>query len=134
MKLIDTSAWVHALRIDGDPSIRKHVEQLLRAGDACWCAMVRLELWSGARGRHEKNVLLEMEQVLPELETTQKAWNLACDLARRIRERGRTVPASDLVIAACARHHGVDVLHDDRHFEIISTIAQASVPDRRKEP
>ena len=122
MRLIDTSAWIHALRPDGEPAIRKQVEESLRAGDACWCPMVRLELWTGARGRHEKNVLREMERVLPDIEITGTVWDTACVLARRAREGGHTLPASDLLIAACARRHGLQIVHDDRRFDTIARL------------
>jgi predicted nucleic acid-binding protein len=126
MKLIDTSAWIHALRTDGDFAIRKQVDELLRAGDACWCAMVRLELWTGARGRHEKNVLREMERVLPDVEITGRVWNDACAMARRTRESGKSIPASDLLIAACAHHHGLRIVHDDKHFDSIAGFGDAA--------
>ena len=122
MRLIDTSAWIHALRPDGEPAIRKQVEESLRAGDACWCAMVRLELWTGARGRHEKNVLREMERVLPDIEITSGVWDTACAMARHARESGHTLPASDLLIAACARYHRLQIVHDDRHFDAIARL------------
>ena len=50
MKLIDTSSWIHSLRSDGDAKVRQRVAELLLSGDACWCAVVRVELWNGARG------------------------------------------------------------------------------------
>ena len=47
------------LRTDGDPQVRNSVETALANGEACWCQMVQLELWNGARGGHEKNVLMD---------------------------------------------------------------------------
>jgi hypothetical protein len=44
------------------------MEAILVAGDACWCPVVRLELWNGARGSQEKRVLRDMEVQLPTLE------------------------------------------------------------------
>ena len=123
MKLIDTSSWIHALRPNGDPEIRARVAALLHAGEAAWCAMVRLELWNGARGRHEKQVLKEMELHLIELEMSQQLWNGACALAQRARMRGCTVPATDLLIAACARHYEIGIEHSDEHFDAIATLS-----------
>jgi predicted nucleic acid-binding protein len=50
MRLIDTSAWIHALRADGDSAVASRVRALLEMGEAAWCPMVQLELWNGARG------------------------------------------------------------------------------------
>ncbi|MGH7959746.1 MAG: PIN domain-containing protein, partial [Opitutaceae bacterium] len=81
-----------------------------------WTAVVRLELWNGARGDREKRALREFEEVLPELEMAAAVWDIACDLARRSRAGGLTVPVTDLMIAACARHHGVEIDSTDPHF------------------
>ena len=119
MKLVDTSAWIHALRPNGDPAVRLRVNALLQSGDAAWCAMVRLELWNGARGAHEKQVLREMECHIPDLEITPAVWTLANRLAQQARTTGQTIPPTDLLIAACAQHHGVELEHADQHYQAI---------------
>lgn len=110
------------LRPHGDAGVRARVEQLLLSGDACWCPMVRLELWNGARGEHEKRVLRDFERHLPELGIGEEVWNEACELARRARARGITVPATDMLIAACARYHDVGLEHADEDFERLSKL------------
>jgi predicted nucleic acid-binding protein len=116
MVLIDTSAWIEALRERGNPDIRKRVHEHMQGGQACWMPVVRLELWNGARGDREKKALREFEQVLPELEVTAGVWDAAYDLARRARTAGLTIPVADLLIIACARHHGVAIETTDAHF------------------
>jgi predicted nucleic acid-binding protein len=122
MKLIDTSSWIHALRPDGDPEIRARIAALLHAGEAAWCPMVRLELWNGARGRHEKQVLKEMQLNLFELEMIPQVWDDACSMAQEARTQGLTIPATDLLIAACARHYGVGIEHSSEHFDALAAL------------
>jgi predicted nucleic acid-binding protein len=114
--LIDTSSWIHLLRPKGDPAVRARVERALQAGEACWCPMVRLELWNGAGGDREKKVLRDFEKLLPELQINTDVWHAAHELARRARAAGVLVPATDLLIAACAKHHGADLEHSDSDF------------------
>lgn len=116
MTLVDTSAWIEHLRTGGNPAVRQRVDDLLRAGDACWCAAVRLELWIGARGDHEKAVLRRFEQVLPEIAITPAIWESACELARKARASGLSCPSPDVLIAACARAHSLEVEAVDAHF------------------
>ncbi len=116
MILIDTSVWIEGLRERGKPELKQRVHELLRGNRACWMPMIRLELWNGARGEREKRVLRDFEQVLPELEVTVEVWEAANDLARRARAAGLTIPAADILIAACARYHGVEVESTDAHF------------------
>jgi len=122
MKLVDTSCWIEQLRRQGNPAVRVRVDDLLRNGDAAWCPVVRLELWSGAQGAHEQRVLREMERELVCFEISPAVWDLACDLAVRARAKGITVPASDLLVAACARHHGVGIEQADAHFDLIARL------------
>lgn len=121
MTLIDTSAWIEQLRRGGDAAIRRQVEVLRAAGDGAWCPLVRLELWSGARGTAERAVLTEMETALPSLAIEAAVWDRAVALAAGARERGITVPATDLLVA-CARHYGGALLHFDAHFDLITEL------------
>jgi predicted nucleic acid-binding protein len=116
MILIDTSCWIEALRERGDAEVRRRLHGHVHGGRACWMPVVRLELWNGAHGERERKILREFEQVLPELEMTAEVWDIACDLARRARAAGLTFPVTDLLIAACARHHGVEIDSTDAHF------------------
>jgi len=119
MVLVDTSSWIHLLRVNGDVEARKRVEALLLSGDACWCSMVRLELWNGARSDRDKKALREFEQVLFELPITEEVWECAYGLARKTRDAGKTVPANYILIAACAQFHKVSLEHTDSDFDRI---------------
>jgi predicted nucleic acid-binding protein len=117
MVLVDTSSWIHMLRADGDATVRARVEALLCNGTACWCPMIRLELWNGARGERDKKALRDFEQRLPELPIGDEVWKLAYSLAQKARARGATAPGSDVLIAACARFHDVLLEHADSDFD-----------------
>jgi predicted nucleic acid-binding protein len=122
MVLVDTSSWVQQLRRNGDPEVRERVESLLQAGEAAWCAIVRLELWSRVGGDRERKILREYQSVLPDLLIDDAVWKLAQAMADRARRNGITVPASDLLIFACSRHHQVDIEHKDKHFADLSGV------------
>ena len=122
MILIDTSSWVHLLRPQGDVDTRRRVEAALRTGEACWCPIVQLELWNGARGNREQQVLRRFEDVLLSLPMDDVVWATACDLARRARSRGVTVPATDIAIAACARRHGAAIESADTDFDRLASL------------
>ena len=105
------------LRTDGDKHVRTRVDSLLQAGSACWCPIVRLELWNGARGDRDKKALRDFERLLPELPVTPKVWSAAYALAQTARNKGFTAPATDILIAACARFHDVPLEHSDSDFD-----------------
>ena len=122
MILIDTCSWIHSLRRNGDPAVRERVQRIVLSGEAAWCPQVRLELWNGVGSDEDRQTLKRWEQTLPELDITPEVWELACELASRCRAKGRTVPHGDVVIAACARHHGVAIETTDKHFEWLTKL------------
>ena len=122
LTLVDTSAWIHALRPDGAESTASRVRFLLESGEAAWCPVVKLEMWNGARGGHEKSVLAEMDAAVPCLPIDGPVWEAAYQLAQRARDAGLTVPATDLLVVSCARHHRVGLVHADSHFELLGEL------------
>jgi predicted nucleic acid-binding protein len=120
--LVDTSSWIHFLRPKGDEKVRRRVERVLSDGEACWCSLVRLELWNGAQAQREGAVLRDLERALPELKIDDDVWAASFDLARRARAKGITVPATDILIAACALHHGAGIETSDSDFDALNSL------------
>jgi predicted nucleic acid-binding protein len=120
--LIDTSVWTHALRRNGDPQVRDRVQLLMANGQAAWCDAVRLELWNGVRGEAERKKLKELESLLPSLPINADVWSDSCHLAELARTSGLNVPAIDLIVFSCARHHGVKVEHADKHYILLEQL------------
>ncbi len=118
MTLVDASSWIEFLRgRSSEPSLR--VKSLLMEGRAAWCELTRVELWNGARGPAEKEALAALEEELEPYPINEQVWAKACALARACRAKGVTVPSTDLIVAACATHHGLPLEHCDNHFGLI---------------
>jgi predicted nucleic acid-binding protein len=120
--LVDSSLWVHQLRKGGDPTKRDRVNALLENGQAAWCPAVRLELWRGVTNDVERKTLRRYESLLPDYEISAAVWERAIRLADRGRASGMTVPLADLLIFACAKMHGLQVAHDDAHFDDLTRL------------
>lgn len=120
--LVDSSLWVHQLRKGGDPAKRDRVNALLQNGLAVWCPPVRLELWRGVTNDAERKTLRHYEALLPDYEISPAVWERAIRLADRGRAAGVTAPLADLLIFACAKEYGLDLAHNDAHFEQLATI------------
>jgi predicted nucleic acid-binding protein len=122
MVLIDTSYWIHYFRHRGQVASRERVIDLLEKNEAAWCGLVRLELWNGAGSEADRRDLREHEQWIHDLPINDEVWAGACVLASRSRRLGRIAPATDVLIAACARYHEVAVESADAHFEFLMRI------------
>jgi len=124
MKLIDTSSWVDYLR-DHESEISDGVEVLVLSGEAAWCDITLVELWHGVRGAKEKRELAEMENEIERVPVDAEVWRLASKLALRCREKGINAPISDIITAACAVTHGLELEHCDKHFNDILPLAKS---------
>ena len=122
--LVDSSLWVHQLRRSGDPAKRDRVNALLESGEAAWCPAVRLELWRGVTNDAERKTLRRYEALLPDFEISAGVWSRSIRLADRGRASGVTVPLTDLLIFACAKIHGLEVAHDDAHFDDLAKLEE----------
>ncbi len=65
-----------------------------------------------------------MSNFLAIVKNADLAWSKAKALADRCRSTGNTVPATDLIIAACALVHGANMEHCDAQMTIITDLAR----------
>lgn len=119
MVLVDSSAWIEALRRNGDLRVKVALEGLLDAYEAQWCSPVRLEVLGGAR-KEERARLGHWFSVIPYRPVREEDWERAVSLAWRLRDSGLTVPWLDVLIAAIALQDNVRVYAVDSHFREIS--------------
>lgn len=119
--LIDTSAWLFALRKDFLPQIKDRVDHLLKEDLVLTTGIVRLELLAGTRTRAEYERLQKRLSILEGIETDATLWEKACDIGFSLRRKGITIPYTDILIAACALSAGCALLHADRHFDLVAS-------------
>lgn len=118
--LIDTSAWIHALRPSGDPAVRQEVRRLLTEGRVATCEMIILELAAGTRTEAEYRELREDLEALQRFPITESVWRSAYGIAHTIRREGLSVPPTDHLIAAVALSYRCHLLHCDKRFDLMT--------------
>ncbi len=118
--LIDTSAWLFALRKDFLPEIKDRIDNLLKDNLVLTTGIIRLELLGGTKTESEYERLRNRLMVLDSIETDKSLWDMASDLAFKLRRKGVKIPYTDILIAACALSAGCNILHADNHFDIIA--------------
>ncbi|MCL5292175.1 MAG: PIN domain nuclease [Actinobacteria bacterium] len=118
--LIDTSAWIHALRRDADERIKERVGDAIQSGRAAIAPIIRLELLGGTRTQAEFNRLRQRLDALHLIGNDDHTWDIAAEMAFVLRRQGITVPYTDTLIAACAISGDAVLLHADGHFDLLS--------------
>ena len=118
--LVDTSAWIWALREDGVEGIRSRIDELLALDQVAITPMIELELLGGAGTEKEFGVLKTRLGALHRLSVDEECWQKAARLAFDLRRRGVTVPFTDILIAAVALVDEAVILHADEDFDLMA--------------
>ena len=121
--LIDSSVWINLLRGSASDQDLARMQLLLETKSAAWCGMVQLELWSGVKDPKNRKDMAKLSEVVRSLEVTSDVWNESCFIAGNARAKGITVPATDILIYACANVHKVELWHNDSHFGQLAKIS-----------
>ena len=117
--LVDTSAWILALRKDFLADVKDRVAYLLKENAIITSGMIKLELLGGTKEEKEFQRLKIRLDALEMVETNTSLWERAFDLAFSLRRKGITVPYTDILIAASALMMAATVVHADSHFDLI---------------
>ena len=120
--LVDTSAWIDFFRDDSSP-YGAVVDALLQENLVCTTGLVKAEMLPGARTKKEFNLLKEYFNALPFLTDPVDMWDKVIAGQRKLKQKGiNGVGIPDLIVAATAMAHDVEVFSKDRHFVSINEI------------
>ena len=117
--LVDTSAWILALRKDFVPVVKDRIEFLLKENSIATTGMVKLELLGGTKTEEEFQRLKARLDALYSVECNLPLWEKAYSLAFNLRRKGITVPYTDILIASCALKIEATIVHVDAHFDLL---------------
>jgi len=118
--LVDTSAWLLALRKNFLPKVKDRIDHLLKEDVVITTGIVKLEILGGTKTEREFQRLKTRLDALDAVETDVELWDRAYGLAFKLRRKGVTLPYTDILIAACALNAKAIILHADAHFDLIS--------------
>lgn len=124
--LVDSSAWVAFFRDEAcDP---QHPLSPLAAEKRLatnW--VIRLELLTGATSEEDYRSLEGQLRDLRDLQLTDEVWTSAARLRWILRRQGALFSVPDIVIASCAMVYDCELLHADRHFDLIAKHAPLKI-------
>ena len=120
MVLIDTSAWLFALKKDFHPAIKERIGQLLVESEVATCGIIILELLGGTKSEKEYLRLKSRLDALFYIESDKELWDLSSQLAFDLKRKGMSLPYTDIVIAASALKERIILVHADSHFDSIA--------------
>lgn len=124
--LADSTAWVSHLT-GQRAAISEAMGELLRAHRIAINAVIRMEVLTGALDEAQYAELADLFQGLHVLPLSDALWSRAERLRCELRRKGHVVPVPDVLIACAALIYDCDMLHADRHFDLIARFTSLKV-------
>ncbi len=118
--LVDTSAWICFFERKGFPGMKAAISHLLDDNRAATAGPVVIELMQGARTAGERDSLKGSLGGLHWLTVTDMHWHEAAELSFRLRRKGVTASAMDVLLATVAISYQCELLHRDSDFALIA--------------
>jgi len=118
--IIDSSVWIHTLRSKNKSSLSLRVNDLILEDKAVMLPMIRMELLGGTKSLKEFKRLDSRLSGLRNFDISENIWKIATQWAFEFRQNGYTIPNGDLLIAATAKFYNLNLMHADKHFDMIS--------------
>jgi predicted nucleic acid-binding protein len=94
--------------------------------------IIFVEVVGFAADERERQALLKSFGAFRRLTLTDEDFDRASSIGFDLRRRGRTVPATDLIIAACAIRVRAELLHVDEHFDEIAKVSSLAARNPSK--
>ncbi|MFQ5743633.1 MAG: PIN domain-containing protein [Acidobacteriota bacterium] len=120
MIVVDSSAFIEYYRPSGEPVARAAVSDAIRSDLVVVNGIIQVELMAFAAREADHASLGADFQAFHWLELGRRDFDLAAEIGFGMRSKGITIPATDLIIAACAIHSGAILYHLDAHFDRIA--------------
>jgi len=120
MIIVDTSAWIFALRKNPFIKLKSRIDHLLEIDNVFTLGMIRLELLGGTKTKEEFDRLKNRLDALYEISTDAELWSSAAQLAFDLQRKGLTIPYTDILIANAAIQSKATLLHADSHFDLVA--------------
>jgi predicted nucleic acid-binding protein len=125
--LVDTSAWIFALRKKPFPLLKDRIDRLLEIDIIITFGMIKLEILGRTKTNGEFDRLKNRLNALYMISTDEKIWDSAGKLAFNLKRKGLTIPYTDILIASAAIKSKAMLLHADAHFDLIASHTELKV-------
>jgi predicted nucleic acid-binding protein len=106
-----------------EPAVREELEPLMIRALVGICGVTELEMLYSARNIQERARMKEqLEASMDQVDIPGNIWEQAAEIQEALTEQAQHRSASipDLIVAATAGAHGLEILHYDRDFETIA--------------
>jgi tRNA(fMet)-specific endonuclease VapC len=116
--LVDTSVWIEFFR-KKESSVSLRLREYVKLNHVVYTGPIAVELYQGARGSKEVEVIDQLFQTLPYVEITRQHYHHAGQISQKAARRGRIFSTVDLILAVVAHDEQIRLFSLDTHFKEI---------------
>ena len=125
--LVDSNVYIDLLKHRKDPA--SIIGEWAGQRDLVTCGMVRVEVLRGLKSPAFYDRISSFMDVMINVSTPAAFWSAASALAWKLDRKGKVIPGSDVIIAACALSLNCAILTSDKHFTGIEGLEVITPPD-----
>lgn len=115
--LVDTCIWIEYFR--DKPGLSMTLSDLIKKGIVFTAGIVLFELFQGIKSDKEKTLLKEVFKGMHYVDMKTQTWLDAATLVRNVKNKGTTLPPSDIILAQLAIENNLKIFTIDTHFKKI---------------
>jgi len=115
--LVDTCIWIEYFR--DEPGLSTTLADLIKKGVVFTAGIVLFELFQGIKNEKEKALLKDVFKGMHYVEMKSQTWLNAATLVKLIKNKGMTIPPSDIFLAQLAIESDLKIFTIDTHFKKI---------------
>ena len=121
--LVDTCIWIEYFR--DKPGLSTTLSDLIKKGVVFTAGIVLFELFQGIKNEKEKALLKDVFKGMHYIEMKSQTWLNAATLVKLIKNKGMTIPPSDIFLAQLAIENDLKIFTIDTHFKKIPGVVLA---------
>ena len=118
--LVDSSAWLEFFKPAGKQLFKELISGLLRDEIVVIPGIIKAEILRGSRSNQEYQMLDNTLGWVRYLSVSEVFWTRLSLFNYDLSRKGVNVPLPDAYIALLAIENDVELLHYDRHFDLIA--------------
>lgn len=115
--IVDTSVWIEYFKNNAD--IASFMEKNLLEDNIAIVGIIVSELIQGIKHIRDREIIRSNINALEYIDIKYEDWVATGELSGTLRKNGVTLPLTDIVIAAAAIKHDLQLATLDRHFKLI---------------
>ena len=124
MILVDSSIWIYYYRPKVAERIKSLIIDAIAGDEVAVNGIVKVEILNGITEVKDFEKVKSDFEAFKTINMDDSIFNTAGELGSSLRKKGFGIPATDLIIAACALKSGCSLFHIDSHFDTIARYTQ----------